>query len=477
MRSLLRGGLSLLARCSLLSRWRAQARRSADDSIKPAPAFSEPSSSRRRPWAAGSPTAATCPTSATRPLTADQSRQQSSDLKAVWRTHLNGSRHGRAALRPGAAAHVRRRALHGDRPGRCVRDQCRDGQDSLELQGEPRPQPRESVLRLGEPRRRRSATARSSSASSTRKLVALDQRTGKVAVVHPGRRSTEGLQHRRRAAVLRRHGHRRHRRRRHGHPRAASRPSTRRPASCSGRSTRFRPRASSAATPGRPTTTSGNSAAPRSGRPRRSIRSSGLIYFSTGNAGSTLQRVARARATTCSPPRSSPSMRRPASTAGTSNRCITTSGTTTRPTRWCCSTRRIDGKTRKALAQVSKTGWVYILDRATGKPLLGIEEKPVPQEPRQHTAATQPYPVGDCGRAAVHRHCAGGVRPASTAAASSRRSGTSRWSTGRRWPSTGRRALTIRTTHLFYVCGIDNVGNSVSDAACASSIPSGRACG
>jgi quinohemoprotein ethanol dehydrogenase len=26
---------------------------------------------------------------------------------------------------------------------------------------------------------------------------------------------------------------------------------------------------------------------------------------------------------------------------------------------------------------------------------VGIEEKPVPQEPRQHTAATQPYPVGD----------------------------------------------------------------------------------
>ena len=53
------------------------------------------------------------------------------------------------------------------------------------------------------------------------------------------------------------------------------------------------------------------------------------------------------------------------------------------------------GKTRKALVQVGKTGWAYILDRVTGKPLLGIIEKPVPQEPRQHTAATQPYPVGD----------------------------------------------------------------------------------
>jgi quinohemoprotein ethanol dehydrogenase len=35
------------------------------------------------------------------------------------------------------------------------------------------------------------------------------------------------------------------------------------------------------------------------------------------------------------------------------------------------------------------------VDRVTGKPLLGIYEKPVPQEPRQHTAATQPYPRGD----------------------------------------------------------------------------------
>ena len=38
---------------------------------------------------------------------------------------------------------------------------------------------------------------------------------------------------------------------------------------------------------------------------------------------------------------------------------------------------------------------MYILDRTNGKPLVGIEEKPVPQEPRQKTAKTQPIPVGD----------------------------------------------------------------------------------
>ncbi len=55
----------------------------------------------------------------------------------------------------------------------------------------------------------------------------------------------------------------------------------------------------------------------------------------------------------------------------------------------------IDGVVRKAAAEAGKTGWVYILDRETGEPLIGIEERPVPQEPRQLTAATQPYPIGD----------------------------------------------------------------------------------
>jgi alcohol dehydrogenase (cytochrome c) len=56
---------------------------------------------------------------------------------------------------------------------------------------------------------------------------------------------------------------------------------------------------------------------------------------------------------------------------------------------------RVGGQTRRALAEVGKTGWAYILDRATGEPLIGIDEKPVPQEPRQATAATQPFPRGD----------------------------------------------------------------------------------
>ena len=53
------------------------------------------------------------------------------------------------------------------------------------------------------------------------------------------------------------------------------------------------------------------------------------------------------------------------------------------------------GRTRKAIAEVGKTGWAYILDRETGRPLIGIDERPVPQEPRQATAKTQPFPRGD----------------------------------------------------------------------------------
>ena len=55
----------------------------------------------------------------------------------------------------------------------------------------------------------------------------------------------------------------------------------------------------------------------------------------------------------------------------------------------------LGGVARKGLAQVGKTGWAYLLDRVTGKPLVGIDERAVPQEPRQATAATQPYPQGD----------------------------------------------------------------------------------
>ena len=53
------------------------------------------------------------------------------------------------------------------------------------------------------------------------------------------------------------------------------------------------------------------------------------------------------------------------------------------------------GQRRKILMHAGKTGFLYILDRTNGKPLVGIEERPVPQEPRMKTAKTQPFPAGD----------------------------------------------------------------------------------
>ena len=56
---------------------------------------------------------------------------------------------------------------------------------------------------------------------------------------------------------------------------------------------------------------------------------------------------------------------------------------------------KVGGRMRKAAAEANKAGWVYILDRTNGKPLIGIDEKAVPQEPLQFTSPTQPYPRGD----------------------------------------------------------------------------------
>jgi alcohol dehydrogenase (cytochrome c) len=55
----------------------------------------------------------------------------------------------------------------------------------------------------------------------------------------------------------------------------------------------------------------------------------------------------------------------------------------------------VNGKVVHGIAEASKTGWLYMLDRKTGKPIFPINEKPVPQDPNQKTAATQPYPTTD----------------------------------------------------------------------------------
>jgi len=56
---------------------------------------------------------------------------------------------------------------------------------------------------------------------------------------------------------------------------------------------------------------------------------------------------------------------------------------------------RVDGKPVKAVAQVTKQGFCYVLDRVTGEPIWPIEERPVPQStmPGERSSATQPFPI------------------------------------------------------------------------------------
>ncbi len=55
----------------------------------------------------------------------------------------------------------------------------------------------------------------------------------------------------------------------------------------------------------------------------------------------------------------------------------------------------VNGKKIPALAQVTKQGFCWVLDRSTGKPVWPIEERPVPQSTvsGEKTAATQPFPT------------------------------------------------------------------------------------
>lgn len=58
-------------------------------------------------------------------------------------------------------------------------------------------------------------------------------------------------------------------------------------------------------------------------------------------------------------------------------------------------TVRRGGREVAAVAQVTKMGMVFVLDRETGKPLFPVEERPVPQSkvPGEATWPTQPFPL------------------------------------------------------------------------------------
>ena len=55
----------------------------------------------------------------------------------------------------------------------------------------------------------------------------------------------------------------------------------------------------------------------------------------------------------------------------------------------------VDGRRIKAVVQLTKSGFAFVFDRVTGKPVWPIEERAVPQStvPGEKTSATQPFPV------------------------------------------------------------------------------------
>ncbi|NUZ04772.1 pyrroloquinoline quinone-dependent dehydrogenase [Piscinibacter koreensis] len=59
------------------------------------------------------------------------------------------------------------------------------------------------------------------------------------------------------------------------------------------------------------------------------------------------------------------------------------------------ATLAIDGARRDVVIQATKQGFVFVLDRETGRPLFPVEERPVPQggAPGEHVAPTQVFPA------------------------------------------------------------------------------------
>jgi quinoprotein glucose dehydrogenase len=55
----------------------------------------------------------------------------------------------------------------------------------------------------------------------------------------------------------------------------------------------------------------------------------------------------------------------------------------------------VNGQKIRALTEIGKTAWMFILDRVTGKPVFGVEERPVPKGdvPGEWYSPTQPFPL------------------------------------------------------------------------------------
>ena len=163
---------------------------------------------------------------------------------------------------------------------------------------------------------------------------------------------------------------------------------------------RARSRATSVTTRGR--ATAGKAAsAPTPGRSTSRSTSSAGCSTCRWRRRSPAPTAATARARTCSATRSSRWTSRPASTSGTSRPSITISGTPIRPRLRDCSTSCGTGARFRRWALTTKSGYLYILNRETGQPIFGVEERPVAKSdvPGEVAFPTQPIP----GQAAAAR--------------------------------------------------------------------------
>ena len=335
-------------------------------------------------------------------------RDNVAQLKPAWRTSLNGS--GTASKYSGASAadRLRRRHLRCDRRQRRLRARRRDRRDPLDLRGEPRPEHHGHLLRLDEPRRR---DRRRQDLLGPARRQARRARSSDAAPSsgRSRRNAPRRLQHHDRAALLRRARHHGFRGRRPRAPRPRE----------SVRRARRRARWTFYTIPGpgefghdtwpadNDTWEYGGAAVWQTPAVDPEL---GLVYFSTGNPGPDLNgsRAARRQSVQRLDRRDRGEDRQvPLALPAGASRSLGLRLAESRRAVRCASTT---AGCARASSRSARRAMVYILDRETGKPLVGIEERAVPQEPRQATAADAALPDRRRRRAARDRHPAGGLQ-------------------------------------------------------------------
>jgi quinohemoprotein ethanol dehydrogenase len=137
----------------------------------------------------------------------------------------------------------------------------------------------------------------------------------------------------------------------------------------------------------------------------------------------------------------------------------------------------INGKLVHGIGEAEKTGWLYLLDRTTGRPIFPIPERTVPQDSRQQTYPTQPFPstqafvphVPTASQAAAVQKVANDLNGAPVKTIVSTQFFTPYWTEmtiltpgnegGNNWPP----ASYNPDTHMMYVCAQTGVEGVTAD--------------